>query len=156
MHIFEDYYHNKVRLSFQDHPFSRAPGHVLVLTRYNQHWLLTKHPRRGIEFPGGKVEPGELPRDAASREVYEETGGVVSSLSYIGQYKVDGKQESIEKNIYYATVSVLEETDHYYETEGPVLFKDLPEKIKKDARFSFHMKDDVVQLSLRHIQMLFH
>ena len=31
------------------------------------------------EFPGGKCEPGETPRDAAIRECHEETGLVVVS-----------------------------------------------------------------------------
>ena len=31
-------------------------------------WLLTHHLRRGLEFPGGKVELGETPEEAAVRE----------------------------------------------------------------------------------------
>jgi 8-oxo-dGTP diphosphatase len=52
---FKDYYDNTVQLSFTDHPFSLDPRHVWVLCRFKEQWLLTEHPRRGIEFPGGKV-----------------------------------------------------------------------------------------------------
>lgn len=36
--------------------------------------LLVRHPWRGWVPPGGKVEPGETPREAARRELFEETG----------------------------------------------------------------------------------
>ncbi|MEU3616922.1 NUDIX domain-containing protein [Streptomyces sp. NPDC006872] len=38
------------------------------------HILLVKHRVRGWVPPGGKVEPTETPRDAAARELLEETG----------------------------------------------------------------------------------
>ena len=38
------------------------------------------------EFPGGKVEPGELPVNAAIRECLEETGLVVRISKLIGVY----------------------------------------------------------------------
>jgi 8-oxo-dGTP pyrophosphatase MutT (NUDIX family) len=36
--------------------------------------LLTQVASRGWDVPGGHVEPGEGPRETASRELYEETG----------------------------------------------------------------------------------
>lgn len=36
--------------------------------------VLVRHRRRGLVPPGGKVEPGECPRDGAARELAEETG----------------------------------------------------------------------------------
>ncbi|MEU8606725.1 NUDIX hydrolase [Actinoplanes sp. NPDC048791] len=36
--------------------------------------LLVQHPWRGWVPPGGQVEPGEAPREAARRELREETG----------------------------------------------------------------------------------
>lgn len=38
-----------------------------------------------ICFPGGHIEPGENPKDAAFRETFEEIGVPVSSIRYINQ-----------------------------------------------------------------------
>src|SRR5690625_1372341 len=97
-YIFTDFYHNKVQLSFEKEPFSKTPKHVWVISRYKDKWLLTNHRTRGLEFPGGKVEPGETAEQAAIREVMEETGGVVEELHYIAQYNVDGKSDQVIKN----------------------------------------------------------
>ncbi|HSU80724.1 MAG TPA: nucleoside triphosphatase YtkD, partial [Candidatus Angelobacter sp.] len=110
---FEDYYENPVSLSFDLHPFSSFPKHVWVICRFKDQWLLTRHPRRGWEFPGGKVEEGETPEEAARREVYEETGAIVGTIRYIGQYKVDGKSGTIIKNVYYAEISEIKAKSDY-------------------------------------------
>lgn len=155
MHVFHDYYNNKVCLSFESHPFSTMPKHVLVICRYEDKWLLTKHKTRGLEFPGGKVEENETAEQAGIREVKEETGAMVETIHYIGQYHVDGKGDQVDKNIYFAKISELVEQPTYYETEGPVLLEELPENLKYQEKFSFIMKDDIVKYSLKRIKQFF-
>ncbi|MBC5638179.1 nucleoside triphosphatase YtkD [Ornithinibacillus sp. BX22] len=151
MLTFRDFYHNEIRLSFLDHPFSKEPKHVWVICRFEGKWLLTKHKDRGLEFPGGKVEEGESAEEAAYREVMEETGGIIKQLQYVGQYHVAGKAEHVIKNVYYAEVDTLVEQDTYYETEGPVLLSEIPKKVKTNKKYSFIMKDDVLTYCLKRI-----
>ena len=49
--------------------------------------LLVKSPRRGWEYPGGMVEPGETFQDALIREIKEESGIDVKITGFIGLCK---------------------------------------------------------------------
>ncbi|SDJ63551.1 RNA deprotection pyrophosphohydrolase [Salimicrobium halophilum] len=152
MKQFYDYYNNLVRLSFEDHPFSENPKHVWVICRYQGKWLLTEHKERGREFPGGKVEEGESASEAAIREVKEETGAVVENLRYVGQYHVDGKGGTIIKNVYFAEIARIDEEEHYFETNGPVVLEELPNALRQQKEYSFMMKDEVLPTCLERIE----
>lgn len=151
-YIFLDTKGNRVSLKFDDLSVEMAGEHVWILCRYQGRWLLTKHRERGLEFPGGKVEFGETPREAAIREVLEETGAEIEKLQFIGQYKVFSEDEVIVKNIYFAEIKSINEQSHYFETEGPRLIDSslLAETIGDE--YSFIMKDDVLQKSLQYLR----
>lgn len=125
--------------------------HVLVLCRFQEQWVLTRHGQRGLEFPGGKREQGETIEAAAIREVYEETGGIVSELHFIGQYKVYAKNKPFVKSIYYTELSDIKPKQDYLETAGPVLRERLPMDMKHDLEYSFIMKDEILPLSLEEV-----
>lgn len=150
--MFRDHLGAQVLLSFGENRFGAIVKHVLILSKYKNGWLLTKHKKRGLEFPGGKVEPGETLVEAATREVFEETGGVLNKLIKIGHYEVRNGDESFVKAIFYGEIKELIRKDDFLETDGPVFIDDpyLSDRLSDD--YSFIMKDAVVEKSMHYIQ----
>lgn len=64
--------------------FSATAGYV---TDASGRVLMVKSPRRGWEYPGGMVEPGEGLEDALVREIFEESGITARVTSLVGVYK---------------------------------------------------------------------
>lgn len=129
----------------------RCLDHVWVICCYKEKWLLTNHKERGLEFPGGKIEKNETAEQAVYREVFEETGGVINALKYLGFYEVKSEKDSFCKGIYYARIEKLEKRDDYLETDGPVLIDELSSEIVKDSHFSFIMQDEVLIRTLHYL-----
>lgn len=135
------------RLSFEPDTFRLASRHVLVIAKYKGKWLLTKHGERGLEFPGGKVEPGESLQEAAKREVYEETGGTVEGLKWFAEYMVQSERPFC-KTVFTAKVSDIRKTE-LMETEGAVLV----DVLKPDDTYSFLMKDDGMKEIVKRVKL---
>lgn len=72
-----------------------APRHVLsagVVVRNDiDELLLVKSPWRGWEMPGGQIELSEPIRDAARREVFEESGIEIEIERFCGIYQTVSK-----------------------------------------------------------------
>ena len=66
-----------------------APDWVIVVPEINGKFITVKQWRHGygnlsIEFPGGVINQGEKPEEAARREMEEETGYKAGKLTYLG------------------------------------------------------------------------
>ena len=58
---------------------------VLALPQHtDDSWIMVKNKSRGWELPGGHLSRGELPEEAALRELYEETGILGTAKSVEG------------------------------------------------------------------------
>jgi 8-oxo-dGTP diphosphatase len=122
---FKGAYDHTIELTLYPNPSEiKLAGHVVILALYQNQLLFTKHKDRGIEWPGGKVEPMETPLQAAIRELSEETGGQASSIWFLGQYKAtreSGNHDHFIKNIYVADVDFLAPSHTGEDTYGPIL-----------------------------------
>ncbi|MBY0122849.1 RNA deprotection pyrophosphohydrolase [Bacillus sp. S/N-304-OC-R1] len=151
MKRFKDINGGMVKLSFMPHSFNCEPEHVLVICKMGEKWLLTNHSKRGLEFPGGKVERDETLEEAARREVMEETGASIKKLQLIGEYEVTNEAQTFVKAIFFASIARIEDKEDYFETAGPVLIDgDILEK-RWEPQFSFIMQDEVIYHSIHRI-----
>ena len=71
------------------HPLGalREYKYVVVCSRYQGQWLLSRHKKRDTwETQGGHIEPGETPAETARRELYEESGATDAEIVPVCDY----------------------------------------------------------------------
>jgi 8-oxo-dGTP diphosphatase len=154
MKVFFDKFGNKVELTFSTNAFQQPAKHVLVICQFKGAWFLTNHKVRGLEFPGGKVEEGESLKEAARREVYEETGALLDEMVQIAEYKVSEEKESFVKAVFWGKIKEISKSANYHETNGPVEVQGDILQLRFGKEYSFIMKDEVISGCIQYIVKL--
>jgi len=84
------------------------PDFIVIASVYEGRWIFVRrYDRNTYEIPGGHIEPGERPLEAARRELYEETGATHQVLSFVAGYGVARDTAVSSGMLYVAEVSRL-------------------------------------------------
>lgn len=80
----------------------------VITARYDGKWILVRHNDRITwEIPGGHIEPGESPDEAAGREVMEETGATRFKIECVATYSVEKEERKDFGKLYFADVTQM-------------------------------------------------
>lgn len=106
---------------------------AVIMTKFNGQWLYVRNKNRSTwETSGGHREEKESINDAASRELYEETGATKFKLTPICVYSVESDEDiNYTKSfgqLFYSEVEALDNELHY-ETSEIKLFSHMPDNL---------------------------
>ena len=123
-------------MEFQVHPFNTLKSYfcVDIMAIYKGKWIFCKQKNKATwENPGGHIENGETPLEAAKRELYEESGAIDFDIEPLCDYYVDvevnGKKYCGNGQVYFAVVHTMGELPKDSEMGTVDFFDSLPNEL---------------------------
>ena len=93
-------------------------------------WIFVRHrDRLTWEIPGGHIEKGETPEEAAERELMEETGADEFRLHTVATYSVEAKGETGYGRLFLAEVITLKSVRDIFEIAEIMISEKMPDKL---------------------------
>lgn len=133
-HIWTTHFYKRIGTVNIEYPVGELDDirFVAVYAKHNGQWILCFHKKRQTwECPGGHVEIGEDALTAARRELTEETGATLYTITPLWDYSFFGETHSNNGRVFYAEVEAFGALPSY-EMEQIGFFDDLPDNVTYD------------------------
>ena len=125
----------------------------VISAKFEGKWIFVRHHKRSTwEIAGGHIEKGETSLEAATRELFEETGSLKFNIDCVATYSVTIEGETGWGRLYFAEVSAIGPIPDISEIAEIKLSDHLPENLTHPDIQPYLFKKTVEYLKIKKIQ----